>query len=347
MSRYLAVALVLFAVVGVNGCQTMGGPESQIATEVVPQPQEHIKVDNIILIIDASGSMYGDDKFPLAKELARSFATAMPTGEYVAAMLAYGGETTGRWLKHNPDHFDRPAFLHAVSQLYWLKGSTPLATVLGRLKPGLDATAGNTALVVFSDGRTDTTAVLDVCTAIINSYQAEICIHTVQFGTDEAGRKLLENMATLSMCGTFRRAREIATADGMQQFVREVFLAPGAPAYAASAGGLLGTVYFNFDKCDIRPDAQPVLDSAAATVNTDPAVGVALEGHTDALGSEAYNQALSERRANAVRDALQQRGVAPDRIRSIQGFGESAPAAPNDTPANRQLNRRVEIKAVP
>ncbi len=346
MNRYFVVALVLFAVLGAGGCQTAGRLESQMAAEVVPQPQEHIKIDNVILIIDASGSMYGNDKFPLAKELARSFVTAMPAGTYTAAMLAYGGETSSRWLKHNPGLFDRAAFLSAVAQLYWLKGSTPLATVLERLKPGLDATTGNTALVVFSDGRTDTTAVLDICTEIINSYPGEICIHTVQFGADEAGGKLLENMATLSMCGTFRMARDIATAGGMQQFVRDVFLAPGAAVSTAGAGGLLGTVYFNFDKCDIRSDAQPILDSAAATVNANPWMAVSVEGHTDALGPDAYNQPLSEKRANAVSNALQQRGVAADRIRA-QGFGESQPAAPNDTRENRQLNRRVEIKALP
>ena len=69
-------------------------------------------------------------------------------------------------------------------------------------------------------------------------------------------------------------------------------------------------------------------------------------GHTDAKGSDAYNQALSERRAQAVVDALRQRGVATDM--DATGHGEAKPVAPNeiggqDHPAGRQLNRRVEI----
>ncbi|HNR30058.1 MAG TPA: OmpA family protein [Candidatus Hydrogenedentes bacterium] len=345
MSRGFLVAVVLSVNVIAGGCQSMRGPEASLAAQVLPQPNEYIKIDNVILIVDASGSMCGADKFPLAKELARSFATAMPSGDYTAAMLAFGGETTARWIKHNPDRFDRAGFLHAVSQLYWLKGSTPLALVLERLKPGLDETTGNTALVIFSDGRSDTSAVLDVCTAIVNSYPAKICIHTVQFGDDPAGGTLLENMAVLSACGMFRPASHIVTDEGMQQFVREVFLAQGVAPYPAG-GRHLGTVYFNFDKCDIRPDAVPVIDAAAATVNADPQMTVSLDGHTDARGAESYNQTLSEKRSDAVRDALEQRGVAPARMRT-QGFGESQPAAPNDTPANRQLNRRVEIKALP
>jgi outer membrane protein OmpA-like peptidoglycan-associated protein len=69
-------------------------------------------------------------------------------------------------------------------------------------------------------------------------------------------------------------------------------------------------------------------------------------GHTDSTGSDAYNQALSERRAQSVSDYLAARGVARARI-GIRGYGESQPIASNDTDTGRAENRRVEIKVVP
>jgi outer membrane protein OmpA-like peptidoglycan-associated protein len=69
-------------------------------------------------------------------------------------------------------------------------------------------------------------------------------------------------------------------------------------------------------------------------------------GHTDSTGSDAYNQALSERRAQSVADYLSMRGVARARM-GIRGYGETQPIAPNETEEGRSQNRRVEIKVVP
>lgn len=106
-------------------------------------------------------------------------------------------------------------------------------------------------------------------------------------------------------------------------------------------------VLFDFDKAEIRADAAQVLDALAAALKPLPGVaGMEIRGHTDAKGSDDYNQALSERRANAVMAALRERGAAAQA--SARGFGETQPVAPNevdgkDNPGGRQLNRRVEI----
>jgi outer membrane protein OmpA-like peptidoglycan-associated protein len=73
-----------------------------------------------------------------------------------------------------------------------------------------------------------------------------------------------------------------------------------------------------------------------------PGIHVAVEGHTDSVGSDDYNQQLSERRAGSVRNFLVQNGV-PLTVISAMGFGESQPVATNDTPEGRQTNRRVEL----
>jgi len=88
------------------------------------------------------------------------------------------------------------------------------------------------------------------------------------------------------------------------------------------------------------------LDRVAQSLVQYPNSLIDVYGHTDSTGSDAYNQALSERRARAVADYLISRGVGYARIRS-QGFGESQPIASNDSEQGRQANRRVEIKIVP
>jgi outer membrane protein OmpA-like peptidoglycan-associated protein len=68
-----------------------------------------------------------------------------------------------------------------------------------------------------------------------------------------------------------------------------------------------------------------------------------MSAHTDSYGSDEYNFTLSDNRAKSVREYIISKGIAPGRIIS-QGYGETKPVAPNDTPENRQLNRRVEFK---
>ncbi|MBO9767319.1 MULTISPECIES: OmpA family protein [Xanthomonas] len=122
------------------------------------------------------------------------------------------------------------------------------------------------------------------------------------------------------------------------------FAPPGAPCgYLIT---LNDRILFDFDKSDIRPDAARVLDTLSAALSKVTATDMQVRGHTDAKGSDDYNQALSERRANAVLAALRARGAAQSA--NAKGYGESQPVAPNtvngqDNPGGRQLNRRVEI----
>ena len=102
---------------------------------------------------------------------------------------------------------------------------------------------------------------------------------------------------------------------------------------------------FDFDKSVLKPEGRRVLDELVEKVQ-----GINLEvmvaiGHTDSIGSEAYNQRLSERRANAVRAYLTSKGIENDRI-ATEGKGELQPVASNKTKAGRAQNRRVEIEVV-
>jgi len=105
-------------------------------------------------------------------------------------------------------------------------------------------------------------------------------------------------------------------------------------------------ITFDFNSATLKPQFRASLDSVAATLAQYDRTFVDVYGHTDSVGSDAYNQTLSERRATTVADYLSTKGVTRARL-GTRGFGESQPVASNDTDAGRAQNRRVEIKLVP
>ncbi len=109
---------------------------------------------------------------------------------------------------------------------------------------------------------------------------------------------------------------------------------------------LKNEVSFPFDSAEIRPGFKPSLDKVADVMARYPDSRITVVGHTDSVGSDAYNQKLSERRAEAVAAYLGTQGISLYRIETV-GRGESEPRATNDTAAGREMNRRVEIFVQP
>jgi OmpA-OmpF porin, OOP family len=116
---------------------------------------------------------------------------------------------------------------------------------------------------------------------------------------------------------------------------------PPPPAKAEPLVTLHGP-QFDFDKATLKPEGKKMVDEAVKVMKDKPDLHVSVEGHTDSVGSDAYNQKLSERRAKAVRDYIVSQGINADRI-TTRGFGKSKPVASNDTAEGRAENRRVEI----
>ncbi|HKJ27465.1 MAG TPA: OmpA family protein, partial [Anaerolineales bacterium] len=107
-----------------------------------------------------------------------------------------------------------------------------------------------------------------------------------------------------------------------------------------------GNITFAVDSSDISANFYEILDSVALVLIEFKKTMVEVAGHTDSSGAEQYNQQLSQRRADSVAAYLRSRKVNEERLLVI-GAGENYPVATNDTPAGRQLNRRVEITIVP
>ena len=102
-------------------------------------------------------------------------------------------------------------------------------------------------------------------------------------------------------------------------------------------------IQFDFNKSDIKPESEPVLNQMLALFTADPAYKAEVGGHTDNVGGSAYNMKLSGQRADAVKAWLIAHGVAAERVTS-HGYGFTQPLVPNDTDAHRAKNRRVELK---
>lgn len=149
---------------------------------------------------------------------------------------------------------------------------------------------------------------------------------------DDAGRSAVEEGAVaagLDVADLVLSPREEATVDQAAELEAALNEAVGA-----------SPIPFDPNQSTLRPEADAILDQVAALARTYAGVSISVDGHTDGDGTEAVNLALSQARADAVAAALVERGVPPEQLVAA-GFGESRPIAPNDTPANKALNRRV------
>jgi outer membrane protein OmpA-like peptidoglycan-associated protein len=144
--------------------------------------------------------------------------------------------------------------------------------------------------------------------------------------------------------------------DRQEQELRDALAASAASSAASAAAAEAASVqreadvltatfksdvFFRLDSADLLPGAQAEMDRVANVLNRYPQTTIRVEGHTDSIGREDYNQVLSERRAKAVAEALYQRNVSPDRISTV-GYGESQPIS-----SDHAMNRRVNIVITP
>jgi OOP family OmpA-OmpF porin len=147
--------------------------------------------------------------------------------------------------------------------------------------------------------------------------------------TTPAGASVLANGCAL--VGDCRKPRAGEQVDANGCAVEQKFILKG--------------VKFEFDSDRLTPEAKQILNDVGGTLQAYPNVDVEIEGHTDNIGTDAYNQGLSERRANTVKTYLSGREVEAGRMTPV-GYGEATPIADNNTEEGREENRRVELKVI-
>lgn len=158
------------------------------------------------------------------------------------------------------------------------------------------------------------------------------CNHTVIAG--EATAPPVVTAAFAPTQGTAAAARAVAAATKPRTLEQQLAKVRRVAVYG---------IHFDFNSAHIQPKSEPVLREIAGILRRNPTWRLSIEGHTDAVGSAAYNLALSQRRAAAVKAALIQRyGIGANRLTDV-GYGEARPIATNATTKGRALNRRVEL----
>lgn len=325
-------------------------------------------VDNFLIILDASSSMddtyNGNKKFIVASEIIKHLNQTLPELGQNAGLRSFG---------HNPKVSDKLTVLFYGMEKYTQKGlnekldlissaggTSAMHMALTGAGQDLDNFSGKTAVIIISDGQEamslESPITLKAAQALKDQMGADLCFYPIFVGDNEKGVVLMEEIAKISKCGFVTKADNLMTGSGMGQFVKDVFLTQKpmvqAPAPIAVAPKVAAPViekvwvvdeaYFDFDKIIIKPAGFDFLDKVVDVLKSRPELFVKIQGHTDSIGTKAYNDVLSLRRAEAVKAYLTDKGIDKSRL-SCEGFGFSKPVESNKTAKGRALNRRVEL----
>lgn len=330
----------------------LGTALSAIAGKLVP------KVDNFILFVDHSSSMKffykgvrifdlgGQSKIVLAKSAAVEFNKLVPPLGYKSGVYTFAPfKQYEAMVPYNKDAVE--SAIAPISIDYETYGRmTPMGNGLQQLDAVLGGLSGRTAVVLFTDG--DSNLGMDPvleAKQLQSKYGDRLCFMVVSLADNEHGAMVNKQIAALSRCNCFIPVEDFLRNQG----AREAFVMCGLYEEATGMSGetvVFRSIYFDFDKSNIKPEFIPVLNEGVAMSKSKANTRVILEGHTDSVGSQSYNQALSERRANSVKAYFVQKGVEASGISAV-GYGKDRPRVDNSTAEGRKLNRRVEIKFQP
>lgn len=336
------------------------------------------KVDNFIFVVDTSGSMA--EKYVDSKET--KIALSKSILERINASLlelGYKGglNTAAPFVELQAvAPYEKAAYGAAIAKLPTDIGSrpTPLGVGLAELEPALKNMVGRNAVIVLSDGQ-ENEGIESLKVASDLSEKYGVCFHTISFADSVNGnQELLDKLSALKSCGVAVSAAQLADDAALENFVRAVFYdveaAPVDPCSLDDDGDGVGNcqdkcadtpadlavdangcpipvvvklkVNFDYDKADVKPQYHKELADFAEFMKQYPDVFVEIDGHTDSDGSDAYNQKLSQRRANSVRSYLIQKfGMDAKQLTAI-GFGEAKPVASNASAEGKAQNRRIE-----
>ncbi|MCJ7830070.1 MAG: OmpA family protein [Desulfobacterales bacterium] len=326
----------------------------------------------------------GRSKFDIAKDLVGAMGGTVPKLDYNGSLRTYGHSlSVSRDLTKaffGPAAFNAAGFEKGLASVKVAGGTSPLADAITAAGADLKPLGGKSAIIIVSDGKKPENAPVAAAAAVNQMYGDGVCFYTVLVGDDPAGKKLMESLAQTGACGSATTADQLAAGGALAGFMQSALLAAAPPAPApvmapvavtpADSDGdgvpndrdkcpgtpagakvnedgcwVIENITFDFNKAEIKPEFNDELNNVAEILARNYETKIEVGGHTDNVGSEKYNQALSERRANAVMEYLVAKGVGKYRI-TAKGYGFSRPHTTNDTEEGRAENRRVELGAI-
>jgi OOP family OmpA-OmpF porin len=327
------------------------------------------KIDNFVIFVDQSGSMAeyavksDKKKITSALETVTRMDKMIPDLGYTGAMDLFAPFATVT----NPAPYKPGALSSAAAGVktdFSVFGrQTPMGDGLMKVDPVLGGLSGKTALIILTDGESNLGSDPVQEAKDLYTKYPNLCIHVISYADTARGQKIIDQIRALNGCTVAADAQSLATDDGLAKYVKDVFyteapapvaappapapVPPPAPAPAPAPMKqkevITLSLLFDFDKAVIKDEFIPVLEKAKMILNEDSAAAFTISGHTCNIGTDVYNQKLSERRAAAVKKWLVDNGVAASRL-DAAGYGESTPKYDNNTQEGRKLNRRVEIQ---
>ncbi|MFA5179992.1 MAG: OmpA family protein [Syntrophales bacterium] len=301
-----------------------------------------------------------DTRLAHGKYTAKNMIATIPDIKLNSGLRKFWAEETVMIYGMKP--LAKEEYTSAIDTIDFVYGRTPMAKAITAAGSDLKGAGGNSALIIYSDFSerpgVDDIRPEDVMAAItqINAdYGDRLCVYAVQVGYTKNGKELSEQIVQNVVGGYTVNADKLVNPAAMGAFVEKVLagkcerykeLVAAAPekvvllpedaalhekvikAEADKKVIVLAfeDVHFDFDKSVLTPEAKAILKRDIQMLKDNPKAKVRLAGYTSASGTDAYNQALSERRSAAVRDYLVSEGViTPDRLTTI-GYGETDPA---------------------
>ncbi len=382
MKRFAKILLVLSAFLFFFGCAGKDMVELPPFDAVSFDKNNYTsKVDTFLILFDASSSMSQDgktyNKFKVARGLVDRMNAMLPELNQTAGLRSCGHSVNvsekETELFYGMERYSTAKLKAGFDKITEAGGPSPLFKAIDA---AVDDFAkyknGSKAVVFISDG-------LDLPGNIIASAKnlkktyPNICFYPILVGQAPEGEALMKEIAAIGKCGFYSTGDQLLTTAGMATFVEKAFLnrkagvpkmtiktdsdmdgvyddvdqcpdTPKGVMVNAVGCGILANVLFGYNEDTVRTEAYPKLNNVVDLIGKNFGMKLILEGHCDSRGSAAYNDALSLRRANAVKEYLISKGVRESRI-EVKGFGESKPVASNNTDEGRAQNRRVEVNA--
>lgn len=301
------------------------------------------KIDSFTFFVDQSGSMMQKQadtqrvKMDIAKEVLSRVNDRIPMLNYAGGLHTFAGfkeiqpvtpynrEMMGNSINKLKDDLDIFGRL------------TPMGNGIYALQPVVNNMARPAAIILVSDGASNIGIDPVAEAQAIYAANPNVCFHIISLADTDKGKDILNQIAKLNNCTVMVDANELLVNDAaVDKFVADVFY-----TYGVSEKIVLRSVQFEFDSDKITHASAAILDEVAGIIKNQTR-NVQIDGHTCNIGTVAYNQGLSERRAASVKRYLESRGV-PGSMMSTAGFGLKHPKYDNSTEEGRRLNRRAEI----
>ena len=322
------------------------------------------KIDNFVVVFDESGSMYLTDqgarpaKAKVGKDIMAALNERIPElgyqgtvavfapGRVLIGPTAYSSESFGQTIEGLPE----------TGRIFGNR--TPLGDAIMQRDPNLGKSAGKTAVLIVSDGeRNIGMDALDAAKTLHQKYP-NVCFHAISLADNEKGRTTLKAISELGDDCVYAEASELTgNPAAIDQLAKDIFYTVETreivqEVVAVEAAAVVpeiiefDTPTFAFDQYELTPEAKMGLDENLEGLSSQPDLSIVIQGYTDSIGTEDYNQKLSEQRAQAVYEYFISKGVSPERMQTV-GYGESRPVADNSSDQGRALNRRTEISSAP